>query len=483
MKKYPALTIFSLLLTFLSLAAEPSEIKEKLLFNDVSRLNPAYVNEISHPHKVSDLQSALKYAKENNLKISIAGKRHSQGGHIVYDGALVLDMLEFKEIISLDEEKKIIRVQSGATWEDIQNCANSHGLAVKVMQASNIFTVGGSLSSNIHGNDPRFGPIIEAVKSFRLLTADGLVLNVSRAENPELFRLVIGGFGLFGVILDVDIELTNNDIYEGTSIVMDYKEYPEYFENHIRQNPNIGIHSAKLSIAPESLLKEIVPTTYEKTDKRPSKVFDLKQEQNIYRNKLLFGLSRKFAWGKSLRWSLQKKLEAKVGHTQVLSRNNAMRPIIKFLEYHSSKDTDILQEYFVPKQNFVSFIDGLRMIVTNDKINLTSVTIRHVPKNTEAYLSYARQDSFAIVLYINHALSKNGIEAAQTWTRKIVDLASANGGSYYLTYQLYPSQDQIRKAYPELDTFFEKKIVYDPQSLFMNKFYGKYVKEKTGSGE
>ena len=447
----------------------------KVLLNDVSKLNPAHVREVLHPHEVSDLQKAIKYAKENNLKVSIAGKRHSQGGHVVYDGAVVLDMREFNKVLSLDEKSKVIRVQSGATWEDVQNYANPYGLAVKVMQASNIFTVGGSLGSNVHGNDPKFGPIIETVKSFHFLTADGSVLNVNRSENSELFGLVIGGFGLLGVILDVDLELTENNVYEGTSIVMDYKKYPEFFEKNIIGNPNIGIHSAKLSIAPESLLKEIVPTTYEITNKRTPKIFDLQQEQNIFRNKFLFDLSRRFKWGKSLRWDLQKRLEAKVGNKQILSRNNAMRPIIKFLEYDSPKDTDILQEYFVPKEKFVSFTDGLRGIVKSDHINLTSVTIRYVPKNVEAYLSYVREDSFAFVLYINQSLSAKEIDKAVLWTRKLVDLALDNGGSYYLTYQLFPSQEQIRKAYPELDSFFEKKKTYDPGSLFMNKFYEKYV--------
>ena len=392
-----------------------------------------------------------------------------------YDDALVLDMLTFNKILALDTKTKVITVQSGATWEQIQNYANPYGLAIKVMQASNIFTVGGSLGSNVHGNDPRFGPIIETVRSFRLLTADGSILNVSRTENPELFRLVIGGFGLFGVVLDVDLELMDNEVYQGTSIVMDYKGYPGYFEKRIRRNPNVGIHSAKLSVAPESLLREVVSTTYERTNQQPAEVFHLQAEKNVWRNRLLFGLSRSYDWGKSLRWKLQRRLEAKVGQTQIACRNNVMRPIVKFLDYHSTKDTDILQEYFVPVENFVGFINGLRELVKSDRVNLTSVTVRYVPQHTEAHVSYAKQDSLAVVLYINQELSKEGIGKAGVWTRKLVDLVLNGGGSYYLTYQLYPTPAQIRQAYPEIDSSFEKKRTYDPKELFMNKFYERYA--------
>ncbi len=302
-----------------------------VVVNDVSRLNPVHASNLVHVREISDIQEAVRIAREKGLNISIAGKRHSQGGHIGYDRAVVLDMLTFNKIVALDREQKVITVQSGATWEQIQEYINPYGLAIKVMQASNIFTVGGSLGSNVHGDDPRFGPLIETVKSFRLLTADGSILHVSRTEHPELFRLAIGGFGLFGVILDVELELTDNDIYQGTSIVMDYQTYPEYFVKHIKQDPSVVIHSAKLSIAPESLLREIVLTTFKKTDEKLKGITGLQSEQHVGRNRFLFALSRSSRWGKSVRWMLQKRLEMKVGQTQLACRNNVMRPIIKFL--------------------------------------------------------------------------------------------------------------------------------------------------------
>jgi FAD/FMN-containing dehydrogenase len=55
------------------------------------------------------------------------------------------------------------------------------------MQSSNIFSVGGSLSSNIHGRDPRFGTIVDTIESFRLITFEGKILEISRQENSELF--------------------------------------------------------------------------------------------------------------------------------------------------------------------------------------------------------------------------------------------------------------------------------------------------------
>ena len=57
----------------------------------------------------------------------------------------------------------------------------------------------------------------------------------------------------------------------------------------------------------------------------------------------------------------------------------------------------------------------------------------------------------------------------------MVDLVIKNNGTYYLTYNLYPTQEQIRKAYPNIDLVFSKKKEYDSNQMFMNKFYAKYA--------
>ena len=126
----------------------------------------------------------------------------------------MLDMKGYNKILEFDREKRIT-VQSGVTWNDIQKKINPYGLAVQVMQSQNIFTVGGSLSVNVHGRDIRHEALIDTIESFRLLMADGTVRNVSREEkNAALFPYVIGSYSLFGVILDVTLKLTDDELYE-----------------------------------------------------------------------------------------------------------------------------------------------------------------------------------------------------------------------------------------------------------------------------
>ena len=86
--------------------------------NDASQLNLTKIDTIIHvPNDKkgieTQLKNVLKYAKENNLKISIAGAKHSMGGHTIYPNGIVLNMLPYKQM-ELDTSKNILTIGSGA---------------------------------------------------------------------------------------------------------------------------------------------------------------------------------------------------------------------------------------------------------------------------------------------------------------------------------------------------------------------------------
>ena len=201
------------------------------LFSDVARIEPEKVVLVDSVKTTEQLIQVIQEAKAKGLKVSMAGSRHSQGGHTYYKDNVVIDMRGYNKVLSVDKNKKQIIVQSGAKWSQVQEVLNPYGLAVKVMQSSNLFTIGGTLSANAHGRDLEMSSVIETVQSFRLLTAEGKIINVSRVENSELFSAVIGGYGLFGVILDVTLSVTDNAFYVQKSELISYKDLPSYFES------------------------------------------------------------------------------------------------------------------------------------------------------------------------------------------------------------------------------------------------------------
>ncbi len=454
---------------------------------DVARLTPAQVERVEQVHGVDGLRAVLQDARTRGLKVSISGSRHSQGGQTYSAGGVVLDMRGFNRILAIDPDARTIRVESGATWDEVQRAIAPHGLALKVMQSSNIFTVGGTLSANAHGRDIDVMQVVDVVERFRLLLADGRVVEVSSKQNPELFSLVIGGYGLYGVILDVTLRVARDELYEQRAVSMDYKEFPAYFAQHVKPDTSVALLLVRPSIdpAPDSFLRELVAVTWRRTGAGGGTgraagrgPFELAEEEHVWRDRFFLGLSRRFTWAKSLRWKLQKQIELGSGETRIVSRNNAMRPPLaplELLQYHSRHDTDIIQEYYVPVETFVSFMDRLREILIAGKMNVLSSTVRYVAPNATPALAYApRRPAFAIIQMSNVGLSADEQAHAQAVTRQLVDAALEYGGTYYLTYQLYPSPEQLHRAYPNARHAFERKRFYDPGELFTSQFYERY---------
>ena len=84
------------------------------------------------------------------------------------------------------------------------------------------------------------------------MLADGSLKTASSSENKELFDLVVGGYGLFGVIVEAELDIADNLVYQTGRRVLDYKEFPALFAGEIEKDKNVGLMYGHLSTAPSS---------------------------------------------------------------------------------------------------------------------------------------------------------------------------------------------------------------------------------------
>lgn len=451
--------------------------------NDASHLNKTAIYGVVRISSEDDVRRALQFARGNKLKVSCAGQQHSMGGQTFTHGGLVLDFHDFNRI-SLDKEHKTVNVQSGVRWWQLQQLLDKQGLSVKSMQSINIFSIGGSLSVNGHGIDPAPGQIAPTVRHMRVMLSNGEVVNASPTENADLFGHVLGGYGLFGVIMDVDLAVVDNEMYDRRAVYMNYRDFPAYYRAHIEGNNEIGLAFGRLSISPSSYLRETAVHVYDKT-RFTGSLPPLKPGRLETLDRFIINFSKRGDVGRWLRWTLEKYVEPRL-HTCVtrnqamnqkdvclVSRNEEMYDDMAYLK-NRLPDTDILQEYFVAYDRMPEFVDRLRSVVQRDKANLLNVTIRTVHKDDVSALPYAKEDMFAFVLYFNVEFDKRDNEILKKTTSDLIDATQSLGGTYYLPYQLFYSKEQLRKSYPEIDNFFAEKRRYDQDELFSNKFYEKY---------
>ncbi len=190
--------------------------------------------------------------------------------------------------------------------------------------------------------------------------------------------------------------------------------------------------------------------------------------------------------GQQLKWWAEKYLEPRFascasprtqamtdGEACLLSRNQAMHDHAPYLRNGMKQDTDILQEYFIPQQNFVPFVDAMRAVFMKYNVTVINAGVRVIhPENM--FLNYATEDMFAFVLYLNQQITPQERKRMAIVTRALTDHAIELSGKPYLTYQLYFTNEQLHAAYPMIDQFFDQKKIYDPQERFVNKLYSQY---------
>ena len=183
--------------------------------NDIhSQLNATNVARLVEPIGLDALVEIVRAARSAGAQLSLCGGRHAMGGQQFGTDAWLVDLRRHAAIHSLDDERGLLVADAGIQWPDvIAGCtamrrANrpAWGIHQKQTGADNL-TLGGALAANVHGRGLRMPPIVADVEAFTLVDAEGEVRTCSRVENTKLFRLAIGGYGLFGIIADVSLRL------------------------------------------------------------------------------------------------------------------------------------------------------------------------------------------------------------------------------------------------------------------------------------
>lgn len=450
------------------------------LATDYTRLLPTKIERVEQATSREQLQQLVRQANAEGKKISIAGLQHSQGGHTFFEDAIVLDMRSFNQVLAVDDVQKTVKVEAGATFDTIQQAIAPYGLALKVTQSQSIFTVGGSLSINAHGRDIRNGSMASNVEELTLLTPTGDVEVLKKGDDK--LRYVLGGYGLFGVMLDVTLSVTEDELYTMETDHMTARDYEVYFRN-VQQDADIVMHYARLSVAPASFLEELYTVNYRRIES--DEVLPvLADEQLVKLRKAALDLGRQGGGYEDLFWRIQSE-HANLQAGSIVSRNNVMRAESTFMEYTKPEKVEVLQEFFVPVEAFTDYVEALKdYMPANDRghaVKVHNITVRYTARDELTQLNYATNDMLALVVLIQHGVTDAEIAKATAFIRDWTDVTRAYGGTYYLPYYPYQTPEQFTAAYPNAREFADMKARLDPNTVFVNHFYDNYIKGLTAN--
>jgi hypothetical protein len=181
--------------------------------NDVSKLNETRIFSLFYPRTINDIEYLISKAKSQGKTISIRGQAHTMGGQTLPSRKsktrnYVCD-LKYLNRIEYNQSTKEVLVEAGATWTHVIKKLNSFGRSPVVMQSYCTFSVAGTISVNAHGitsDDAMY----ESVISIEYIDMNGNKGECSREKDSELFSLMIGGYGLFGIITRLRLKTVSN---------------------------------------------------------------------------------------------------------------------------------------------------------------------------------------------------------------------------------------------------------------------------------
>jgi len=455
------------------------------IVNDIhSQLNSTRVNRIIKPTTAADLRATILTARSERKAVSIAGGRHAMGGQQFGTGTILLDMTSMNRVLGLDAERGILEVEAGIEWPQLldylikeqRGREQQWGIMQKQTGADRL-SIGGALASNVHGRGLRFKPIIDQIESFTLMDHAGSIVRCSRDENAELFRVAIGGYGLFGIVTSVKLRLWERKKVQRVVEIREAKDIMQHFEKRIADGYLYGDFQFATDSNRDSFLGRGVfscyrpvdpstPVTVNPTRFNPRDWERLTYYSHKYKLRVFEAYSKRYVstsgqiyWADSqlsgayvdnYHESLDRKLGAKV------------------------KATEMITEIYVPRDQLASFMEEAKVELRNQNANVIYGTVRLIEKDEESFLRWARESYACVIFNLHVTHNERGLENAARAFRGLIDVGIRHGGSYYLTYHRFATREQVETCYPQFKDFLALKLKYDPDEMFQSDWYKHY---------
>jgi FAD/FMN-containing dehydrogenase len=456
-----------------------------ILVNDIhSQLNATRVRRIVEINSTASLTSAVRQAANDRSPIAIAGGRHAMGGQQFASDATLLDMRPFSKVLAFDAAAGTVEVEAGIMWPALVDdlvkrqagAAKQWGIAQKQTGADRL-TIGGALAANVHGRGLKMKPVVDNVDSFVIVDSTGEPRTCSRDQHQELFRLAIGGYGLFGPIASVKLRLMPRQKIQRIVEVRQIDDLPAAFEQRIADGFLFGDFQFAIDEKSDDFLRRGVFSCYRPVD--PSTPMPAAQKELVdddwQRLLLAAHADKAAAFREYSQYYLSTSGQLYWSDTHQLST---------YLDnYHVGLDrrlgakdaaTELITEIYVPRPRLPDFMADVARTFRTNGVPVIYGTIRLIEKDDETFLAWAT-DRYACIIFNLHVVhTPEGIDRAADAFRALIDMGIARGGRYYLTYHRYATRGQVERCYPQLPQFLGLKKKYDPDERFQSEWYRHY---------
>ena len=458
---------------------------EPIFVNDIhSQLNRTRVSELLQPTSTEEVQNIVRRARKEGKSISMAGGRHAMGGQQFGTDTLLVDVTKLNRILHFDSDHGLLEVEAGIEWPQLidgylslqKRDQRAWGIAQKQTGADRI-SIGGTMAANGHGRGLTMKPFVSNVVSFELVDSDGNVRFCSRSENQELFSLVHGGYGLFGIVTKATLQLVPRQKVERVVEIRTVDDVIASLDKRISDGFLYGDFQFSIDRDSDDFLHKGVFSCYRPVlndapvPERQKELSDQNWRDLLYlahtdQRKAFDAYSKYYmSTNGQVYWSDTHQLSVYPDnyHREIDQRVHAPYPA-----------TEVITEIDVPRPQLTDFFGEVREDFRKNKVELIYGTVRLIERDTDTFLPWAKQ-SYACTIFNLHTVhSPEGLQHSAEAFRRLIDMAAKRGGTYFLTYHRFARRDQVESCYPQFAEFLQRKLHYDPEQRFQSDWYRSY---------
>ena len=191
--------------------------------------------DFTQPRTEGEIVALVRSSK----RLRVFGAGHSFNAGVVTDETLV-SLDRYKGILWKDVEKKQMAFRGGTRIRDINRALLKEGWAFAALPTHDAQSIGGIISTDVHGTGRDWGFVSQAVVRLKLVDGMGEIIECEPAD--DLFKAAIGGIGAVGIIVEAVIQAVDAFNINQKSEIVDREHVEANLDQLIEENDHLSLY-------------------------------------------------------------------------------------------------------------------------------------------------------------------------------------------------------------------------------------------------